>query len=125
MQCQVACKRLISKSRQELHTVMKEVQLLKQFNHVCKIERDNSRSLTRVQPNLNQVFHYEVSGEYMWVNVFSTSNPKLTSREYRYIFLELATGGDLFSYIDFHRTLGGGVTRWISYQLMKGLEVWR
>jgi len=38
MQCQVACKRLISKSRQELRTVMKEVQLLKQFHHVCEIE---------------------------------------------------------------------------------------
>ena len=36
MQCQVACKRLISKSRQELNTVMKEIQLLKQLRHVCK-----------------------------------------------------------------------------------------
>lgn len=77
----------------------------------------------RFQPNLNQVFHYEVSGEYMWVNVFLTSNPKLTPGEYRHIFLELATGGDLFSYIDLHRVLGEGETRWISYQLMKGLQV--
>ena len=38
MQCQVACKRLVSKSRQELRTVMKEVQLLKQFHHVCETE---------------------------------------------------------------------------------------
>ena len=69
MQCQVACKRLISKSRQELRTVMQEVQLLKQFHHVCETERGDSISHMRSQPNLNQVFHYEVTGEYMWVNI--------------------------------------------------------
>jgi len=58
-------------------------------------------------------------GEY-----FLYPQSKLTPSEYRHIFLELATGGDLFSYIDRHRTLGEGETRWISYQLMKGLEVW-
>lgn len=78
MHCQVACKRLISKSRQELRTVMKEVQLLKQFHHVCETEGGDSRSLMRLQPNLNQVFHYEVSGEYMWVNIRLDLNSKLT-----------------------------------------------
>jgi hypothetical protein len=47
MQCQVACKRLISKSRQELRTIMKEVQLLKQFHHVREFEGGDPRSLMR------------------------------------------------------------------------------
>ena len=42
-----------------------------------------------------------------------------------HLFLELATGGGLFSDIDRHRTLGEGETRWILYQLMKGSEVRR
>jgi len=79
----------------------------------------------RFQPNLNQVFHYEVSGEYMWGECFLQLQPETDMNEDRHIFLELATGGDLFSYIDLHRTLGEGETRWISYQLMKGLEVRR
>jgi hypothetical protein len=42
----------------------------------------------------------------------------------RHIFLELATGGDLFSYMVKNSTLCEGEAKFISYQLMKGLEVW-
>ena len=41
----------------------------------------------------------------------------------RHIFLELATGGDLFSYMAKNGTLCEGEAKFVSYQLMKGLEV--
>lgn len=41
----------------------------------------------------------------------------------RHIFLELATGGDLFSYMAKHRILCEGEAKYIAFQLMKGLEV--
>ena len=59
------------------------------------------------------------------MEVFSTSDPKPTSSEHIHLFLELATGGGLFSDIDLHGALGEGETRWIFYQLMQGLEVRR
>jgi serine/threonine protein kinase len=41
----------------------------------------------------------------------------------RHIFLELATGGDLFSYLAKHGMLCEGEAKYIAFQLMKGLEV--
>jgi serine/threonine protein kinase len=41
----------------------------------------------------------------------------------RHIFLELATGGDLFSYLAKHDMLCEGEAKYIAFQLMKGLEV--
>lgn len=41
----------------------------------------------------------------------------------RHIFLELATGGDLFSYMVKNGSLCEGEVKYIAFQLMKGLHV--
>jgi serine/threonine protein kinase len=41
----------------------------------------------------------------------------------RHIFLELATGGDLFSYMVKNGALCEGEVKYIAFQLMKGLQV--
>ncbi|KZS95789.1 kinase-like protein [Sistotremastrum niveocremeum HHB9708] len=96
---QVACKTLNirphpkqSAPEAEKKKVLKEANLLKSLCH----------------PNINKVL--EVAYEDSWIH----------------IFLDLATGGDLFTYI----TTGGhkdfrlleGEAKWITYQLMKGLD---
>ncbi|PVF94494.1 kinase-like protein [Serendipita vermifera] len=55
-------------------------------------------------PNINAVYGFSSSGEVLR------------------IFLELATGGDLFSYIAKHKVLCEGEAKYITFQLMKGLE---
>lgn len=39
----------------------------------------------------------------------------------RHIFLQLCTGGDLFTYITTQRRLNEGEAKYIMYQLLKGL----
>lgn len=41
----------------------------------------------------------------------------------RHIFLELSTGGDFHSYIEYHGQLVEGEAKYIAYQLMKALDV--
>lgn len=77
---------------------------------VRKTQADIADVLREVQllqklnhPNINAIFDFETSGEHL------------------YIFLELATGGDLFSYMAKNGTLCEGEAKFISYQLMQGL----
>lgn len=55
-------------------------------------------------PNINAVYGFHTSG----VNL--------------HIFLELATGGDLFSYLHMNKFLCEGEAKYIAWQLMQGLE---
>ncbi|KAG8786632.1 Meiosis-specific serine/threonine-protein kinase mek1 [Serendipita sp. 397] len=55
-------------------------------------------------PNINAVYGFDSSGDNL------------------HIFLELATGGDLFSYMAKYGSLGEGESRYIAFQLMKGLQ---
>jgi hypothetical protein len=41
----------------------------------------------------------------------------------RHIFLELSTGGDLFTYISDQHRLSEGESKYLGFQLMKGLSV--
>ena len=73
------------------------------------------------QPNISAIYDFESSGEQLYVTSCSNALPLRHSG--RHIFLELATGGDLFSYMAKNGTLCEGEAKFISYQLMKGLEV--
>lgn len=56
-------------------------------------------------PNINAVYGFHTSGANL------------------HIFLELATGGDLFSYLHMNKFLCEGEAKYIAWQLMQGLEV--
>ncbi|KII94186.1 hypothetical protein PLICRDRAFT_153616 [Plicaturopsis crispa FD-325 SS-3] len=90
-QRQVACKTIKSKKESDTGKVMKEAKILMMLDH----------------PNINRVYHAETNGKFM------------------HIFLQLSTGGDLFTYIISHveteHKLGSGESKYIMYQLLKGL----
>jgi len=92
---QVACKTIITKSRDkaDMQKVMKEVNILRGLDH----------------PNINRVFDVEVNEGEGWLH----------------IFLELCIGGDLFTYVTspIHPEpyLCEGEAKYIMYQILKGL----
>jgi serine/threonine protein kinase len=99
------------------------VELLKKLNHVYNLIFLLCPALTFVtQPNISAIYDFESYGEQLYVTGFDNVLPLRHSG--RHIFLELATGGDLFSYMVKNGTLCEGEAKFISYQLMKGLEVW-
>lgn len=101
-QRQVACKTIkVSKAAE----VMKEVKILSSLDHVSVGTELYMRALTGGQPNINRVLG------------FADEDP------WTHIFLELSTGGDLFTYITSQGMLQEGEAKFLGYQLMLGLIV--
>jgi serine/threonine protein kinase len=112
----------VRKTQADIADVLKEVELLKKLNHVYDFLFFLRPALTCLtQPNISAIYDFESVGEQLYVTGCGNALPLRHSG--RHIFLELATGGDLFSYMVKNGTLCEGEAKFISYQLMKGLEV--
>ncbi|KAG8834342.1 Meiosis-specific serine/threonine-protein kinase mek1 [Serendipita sp. 399] len=96
---QVACKTIVRRTQADIEDVLKEVELLRKLRHVRILSQ-----LSPDSPNINAVYGFESSGDNL------------------HIFLELATGGDLFSYMAKYGSLCEAESKYIAFQLMKGLQ---
>ena len=121
---QVACKCIRRKSSDKIEKIRKEVDILLNLTHVswvfisCEFPLMALRSQTSI-PFVQQR---------MTINFCALSScPRrtfLVLTAYSYIFLELCTGGDLFSYIVSHQDskLSQAEAKYLMYQLLKGLK---
>jgi len=74
-----------------------------------------------LQPNINYVLDMETQDKFTLGCVLA--GLKMHSHfVFRFLFLELSMGGDLDMYIRMHRRLPEDETKYISYQIMLGLE---
>ncbi|KAI0361379.1 kinase-like protein [Trametes cingulata] len=104
---QVACKCIKRRGSDKLDKIKKEVDILLNLSHVCCSVRPFYTMLPdTLQPNINTV------------------RAATNDDSFLYIFLELCTGGDLFSYIVSHpdSQLQQPEAKYIMYQLLKGLK---
>lgn len=124
---QVACKIMKRKKDQRLEKMMKEVRILTDLNHVCHY---SSVKRTRMLTRLTSRASTGCTTSYT-TNLFCEAShrvflQRLTLSSCRYIFLQLCTGGDLFSYIVNHKDpelhLHEGEAKYIMYQLILGLK---
>ncbi|SJL05588.1 uncharacterized protein ARMOST_08945 [Armillaria ostoyae] len=96
-QRQIACKSIRTKKEHEMSQVMKEIRILMALNHASK----------DLSPNINRIYDSEVNGNFI------------------HIFLQLCTGGDLFTYITSYAEkdsrLCEAEAKYIMYQLLKAL----
>lgn len=107
---------------------MREVELLRGMSHVSATNRISSTMLTSdsaphgEQPNINHILDVVVKDGFLYANsYFPHLEYRSTSSN---LFLELSTGGDLFTYIT-TRALGRMnelESRYCGFQLMLGLQ---
>ena len=123
---QVACKCIKRKSSDKIEKIRKEVDILLDISHVCREQIDRIWTLTIPRSLISIPFALR-----RMTTVFCTplrftacGGPALLIAAYSYIFLELCTGGDLFSYIVSRpdSQLCQAEAKYIMYQLLKGLK---
>lgn len=120
---QAACKTIVRKTQADIADVLKEVQLLKRLDHVCPnpILTHYTYTLFPSSPISMQFSTLKPRGSICRCD--TPEKAPAPTFSIRFIFLELATGGDLFSYMAKNGTLCDGEAKFISYQLIKGLDV--
>ncbi|PBL01161.1 kinase-like protein [Armillaria gallica] len=106
-QRQIACKSIRTKKEHEMSQVMKEIRILMALNHASKDLSVGDHAFISSQPNINRIYDSEVNGNFI------------------HIFLQLCTGGDLFTYITSYAEkdsrLCEAEAKYIMYQLLKAL----
>jgi meiosis-specific serine/threonine-protein kinase MEK1 len=127
---QVACKSIRTKKEGDLAKVMKEYTILMALHHVSRAAVTLSVKVANyelVQANINQVYDIQIDGKFLLVShppVFYSVFLTLIGTSH--IFLELCTGGDLFTYITSYtetdHRLVEGEAKYITFQLLKGLK---
>ncbi|TFY62844.1 hypothetical protein EVJ58_g3605 [Rhodofomes roseus] len=105
---QAACKTIKRKSKDKVDKVMKEVDILLSLDH----------------PNINRVWAARHDNNFVSVRIIMCAPNQFIGDTRRHIFLELCTGGDLFSYIVGHEDsrLCESEAKYIMFQLVKGLK---
>ncbi|TFY83403.1 hypothetical protein EWM64_g611 [Hericium alpestre] len=107
---QVACKTIVLKKDTEKVTVMKEVKILLALDH----------------PNISKILDVDEDGRFLWALMYRFRTFDTDLMIHSHIFLQLCTGGDLFTYISSHSQKGGplceGEAKYIMFQIFKGLK---
>ena len=125
---QVACKIMKRKKDQRLEKMMKEVRILTGLNHVrLHYSRTYAFVLTVATSRVSTGYTTSCTTNHSCKPVQCDCCTLIRyMRCCRYIFLQLCTGGDLFSYIVNHKDpelrLHEGEAKYIMYQLILGLK---
>ncbi|KAJ7786124.1 kinase-like protein [Mycena metata] len=105
---QVACKTIRKKKGCDMKQVFKEISILNGLQHVRLLPSSIKFDPSSPQPNINRIYDTEEDDQFM------------------FIFLQLCTGGDLFTYITAYAEkeshLCEAEAKFIMYQLLIGLH---
>jgi len=100
----------------------------RKFKHTTSLESNSSQFFFIISISLILTAFWEWSLKSLGCKFFvilRTIFISLTSRHRSHIFLELSTGGDLFTYIQQQQRLGENEAKYLGFQLIKALVVRR
>jgi len=128
--CQVACKSIRTKKDREIDQVIKEINILMSLNHVgisvaYSMLTQSDFGVPFSPTSIAYMNPYKTTTLCMVCFNFHTA-ALLQSFASSHIFLQLCTGGDLFTYINSHSERSSRIceaeAKYIMYQLLKALE---
>lgn len=122
---QVACKTIRTKRDNEVGQVMKEVRILMTLKHVSPASSDARSSNLPLSPTSMRSTILKKTRS-LCGPCSSCLARKLIHEIHSHIFLQLCTGGDLFTYITHTSETGNRIceaeAKYIMYQLLLGLK---
>lgn len=108
-----------------MQNIMKEVNILRALKHVCGVlvseptaDTDDFFSRTLIKCWMLTSMRRTDGCEFLIL----AHAVRYSLSIIRHIFLELCTGGDLFTYISSRQQLREGEAKYMMYQLLKGIE---